>query len=120
LSELHAATYQTMIRTVQEYTELALLPELSEADADRMYAILVQAGNDPLLSFWLDEMDHCIGHRLSLMDEESQKQYKEQQSLLSHLLLEGYLEQHVDNLPAIAFPSEKLAEVTTSLHSEPT
>jgi hypothetical protein len=58
------------IKTALEYSELASLPELSEAQADRMEFILIEASNDPALSFWVNEIDHCLGHQLGIADRE--------------------------------------------------
>jgi hypothetical protein len=53
-----------------EYCHLACLSDLSDQDAQRMEAILTQATQDPLLSFWLDEADYWLADQLNLLDEE--------------------------------------------------
>lgn len=62
-----AATTLDVYQTVQEYYELGSRQELSESEADRIEWILIQASNDPILDFWLSEMDYCLGHRLEAM-----------------------------------------------------
>ena len=66
------------IQIVLEYGELAARQKLSDHEADRMEEILTLANDDSALSFWIDEVDHCLGHRLGLLDEED-----------SHLLQES-------------------------------
>jgi hypothetical protein len=70
------------IKTALKYSELASHPELSEEQADQMEYILIEASNDPVLNFWINEIDHSLGHQLGLKDRELDMQYKYQQSLL--------------------------------------
>ncbi|MBW4485162.1 MAG: peptidoglycan-binding protein [Tildeniella torsiva UHER 1998/13D] len=69
--------------TLVDYCTLALQPQLSAADAERLGAILDQAIDDPLLSFWLDEADGWVGEHLNLISEEGlrQQQHKLQRTL---------------------------------------
>ncbi|MGF1568233.1 MAG: peptidoglycan-binding protein [Nodosilinea sp.] len=59
--------------TIFEYCTLALQPRLSEQDEDRLNDILTHSIDDPLLSFWLDEIDHWVGQQLDLLPEEDLK-----------------------------------------------
>jgi hypothetical protein len=52
-----------------EYCVLALKPFLTEAEQDRMAAILEMGTEDNVLSFWLEEGDHLVAHHLGLIDE---------------------------------------------------
>jgi hypothetical protein len=79
------------LKTALEYSKLASLLELSEEQADRMEYILIEASNDPVLNFWINEIDHSLGHQLGLKDREPDIQYKYQQSLLQKHL-EKFLE----------------------------
>lgn len=69
--------------TLVDYCTLALQPQLSAADEDRLGAILDQAVDDPLLSFWIDEADGWVGEQLNLMPVEGlrQQQHKLQRTL---------------------------------------
>ncbi|NJL46906.1 MAG: peptidoglycan-binding protein [Leptolyngbyaceae cyanobacterium SM2_5_2] len=84
--------YQSIILN---YCTLALQPELSAADEAAMGDILAQSVDDPLLSFWLDEADHWIGHRLGLMPESTLKQ---QQGKLRRQLGKTWIDAFLDDL----------------------
>jgi Putative peptidoglycan binding domain len=70
-------------QTLIDYCTLALQPRLSVADEVRLSAILDQAINDPLLSFWLDEADDWVGEHLNLMPADllRQQQHRLQRTL---------------------------------------
>lgn len=55
--------------TLLEYCLLALKPTLTEAEQDRMAAILEMGAEDAALSFWLEEGDHLVAHHLGLINE---------------------------------------------------
>ncbi len=59
--------------TLITYCTLALQPQLSEADEDRLDAILAQAIDAPLLGFWLDEADCWVGEHLQVLSEDALK-----------------------------------------------
>jgi hypothetical protein len=86
VKELIASSTSSTIKTALEYGDLATRPELVEADVDRMKFILTQASNDPVLNFWIDEIDHCLAHQLDLLDQDSQHDYERQQRLLERNL----------------------------------
>jgi hypothetical protein len=69
--------------TLITYCTLALQPSLGDADEDRMAAILTQAMDDPLLSFWLDEADCWVGEHLQALSADALKQ---QQSKLKRII----------------------------------
>jgi prephenate dehydratase len=94
-----------IIKTALEYSELAALLELSEGQADRMEYILIEASNDPILNFWINEIDHCLGHQLGLTNGEIEVQYATQQSLLQEHL-ETFLEALDASLEVGKFQSE--------------
>jgi hypothetical protein len=52
-----------------KYCVLAVKCTLTEAEADSMDLILLQAETDPFLSFLLDEVDHLLAHELGLIDK---------------------------------------------------
>ncbi len=84
--------YQALILN---YCTLALQPELSEADEAAMGEILAQAVEDPLLSFWLDEADHWLGHQLQLLQEDT---LKHQQGKLRRQLGQTWINAFLDDL----------------------
>ncbi|MEL6381684.1 MAG: peptidoglycan-binding domain-containing protein [Cyanobacteria bacterium J06626_18] len=62
---------------ILEYCLLALQDSLTEAEQDRMGEIYDQAIADPVLSFWLEEGDHLVAHRLGLVNETFVKQQQD-------------------------------------------
>ena len=62
---------------ILEYCLLALQESLTEAEQDRLSEIYEMAIEDTQLSFWLEEGDHLIAHRLGLVDEECIKQQQD-------------------------------------------
>lgn len=52
------------IAQVKEYCQLAMRPQLSEAEADRLEALLSQTQSDGRLDFWFHEVDHFLDHAL--------------------------------------------------------
>jgi hypothetical protein len=65
-----------------EYANLAALPIPLEQQADRLGEILEQAVNNRVLSFWITEIDHMLGHHLGLLNEDARESYRDQQVLL--------------------------------------
>ncbi|HBL13786.1 MAG TPA: hypothetical protein DD379_20805 [Cyanobacteria bacterium UBA11162] len=55
---------RVLSKFVQEYYQLAILPELSERDAERMAAILELAQYDDELNSWLYKIDHFVAEEL--------------------------------------------------------
>jgi hypothetical protein len=80
---LDALETSYITKLVLEYGELSAREHLSEEDADRMAEILILATNDPILDFWLSEIDHCLGHHLGLLENKHRNYYRDQQALLS-------------------------------------
>ncbi|WP_346294004.1 peptidoglycan-binding domain-containing protein [Sphaerothrix gracilis] len=76
--------------TIETYCQIAVRPELSEAEADQLSAILEQAQTDSSLSFLLDEVDHLLAHRHNLIDE---KQIRLQQLRLQAKIEGEWLEE---------------------------
>ena len=78
-----------------EYARLAIQRPLSENSADRLEEILVQAQEDGVLEFWINEIDHFIDHELKLTTHTKTYSINAQEmkeELLKHLNLdtEGY------------------------------
>lgn len=69
--------------TLIDYCTLALQPSLSTTDEDRLGEILAQAVDDPLLSFWVEEVDGWVGEQLDLLSEDALKQ---QQNKLKRII----------------------------------
>jgi hypothetical protein len=75
-----------MKQIILEYAKLAALHNPSEQEADKLERILDLALDNELLSFWIVEIDHLLGHQLGLLDEEHREHYKDQESLLKEYL----------------------------------
>ena len=67
-------TLQQHHSTLVTYCTLALQPTLAADDETRLGEILAQAVDDPLLSFWLDEVDSWVSEQLELLPKETLKQ----------------------------------------------
>jgi hypothetical protein len=75
-----------------EYAKLAVLPQRSIEEDDRFGQILEVATHNDILSFWIVEADHFLGHHLGLLDEDARESYRDQQVLLMEYLGEkGFL-----------------------------
>lgn len=77
-----------------EYANLAALPNPSEQQANRLGEILEEAVENEILSFWITEIDHFLGHYLDLLDDNSRESYQDQQALIRE-----YAETNRDNFP---------------------
>jgi len=86
VNDLIASSTSATIKTALEYGDLSTRPALSDSEVDRVKYILTQASNDPILTFWIDQIDYCLGYRLGLMDPESQTNYRTQQVMLGNQL----------------------------------
>jgi hypothetical protein len=64
-------------QTILEYCALALQDTLSEPDEIRLEAMLMQATDNSLLSFWLDEADYWVAHCCGDLDEATIAQQQE-------------------------------------------
>lgn len=71
-----------IMETALEYSQLAFLPHPSAEESDKLAAILATAIENEVLSFWIAEVDHCLGHHLGLLNEDSRESYMDQQALL--------------------------------------
>lgn len=71
-----------IIAFVEEYAVLTSSNSLSDKQAQRLCEILELSQNISLLAFWLNEVDHFIGHHLGYLDEKDRRQYGNQQALL--------------------------------------
>lgn len=80
--DLLSKSSPNVMNLAREYAKLAALPFLSEPEADRLGEILAIASDCEILSFWIVEVDHVLGHHLDLLDEDDRESYKDQQALL--------------------------------------
>jgi hypothetical protein len=120
---ISTSTPQT-IQIVLEYGELAIRQDLSEREADRIEEILALANEKPALSFWIDEVDHCLGHRLGLLGEEDLIYYKNQQVVLREYLealIDTYSNQkisvdHLGIMPKSQLPDQPSSGVEQTAH----
>jgi hypothetical protein len=66
LDRLNQSYYLNLIR---DYCQLAIQPDLSDDDAERLGQLLHQAKSDSILDFWIQEADHFLDHELGLCDD---------------------------------------------------
>lgn len=78
---LSQSSPEVMVLTL-EYAKLAALPNRSIQEDDRLGEILEVATYSEILSFWIVEVDHFLGHHLGLLDEDARESYRDQQALL--------------------------------------
>ena len=86
VNDLIALSTSATFKTALEYGDLSVRQALSEAEVDRVKHILTQASNDPVLNFWIDQIDYCLGCQMGLMEPDSQANYRNQQIALSNHL----------------------------------
>lgn len=82
MDELIALSTSATIKTALEYGELSMRQSLLEIEVDRVSHILNQASSDPVLNFWIDQIDYCVGCQLGLMNLESQVDFGMKQVML--------------------------------------
>jgi murein L,D-transpeptidase YcbB/YkuD len=75
------------------YCVLALRIELTDEEADQMAAIYAEAEQDPLLNFFINELDYLLGQESGLLNAALIEDYKNQQSWLREHLQEMPLDQ---------------------------
>ncbi|MGA7935852.1 MAG: peptidoglycan-binding protein [Kovacikia sp.] len=78
---------------LDKYLKLASRNELTEEEADQITAIYIEAEQDRLLNFFINEWDYLLGQKLGLLNANSIKKYKDQQSWLREHLQEMLLDQ---------------------------
>ncbi|MBD1877234.1 hypothetical protein H6F75_27510 [Nodosilinea sp. FACHB-131] len=59
-----------------EYGLLNMLKRPSEAQNDRIQEILEEATEDNALGFWIDEINHILGHRQGWLDDSCRRDYE--------------------------------------------
>jgi hypothetical protein len=75
-------TRSDTMQFVLKYWKLVSKNNLSDKELDFLDEILIYATEDPILEFWLAEIDHIIAHRLGLLDENSREFYEDSHSFL--------------------------------------
>jgi hypothetical protein len=98
---------------VMEYLALCMADILTEPQADRLGNILEEASSNPLLSFWIDEVDHVIAHRKDLIDAEYVE--KQQAALRKKIRTFSEIEALVFNLKASI---RQVRDVMDNLHNQ--
>jgi murein L,D-transpeptidase YcbB/YkuD len=78
---------------LNNYCSLALSQELIDHEADKLAAIYTEAEDDPLLNFFITELDHILGERLGLLDARAIENYKNQQAWLREHLEQTLFDQ---------------------------
>lgn len=85
-----------IMKQALEYARLAALPHPTEAEKNQLGQILEQAVEDEIISFWIAEIDHLLGHHLGLLDESARETYRDQQAFLIDYAGKGYLNTETD------------------------
>lgn len=73
---------QIYVNQLTEYAELALRPELTEQDAERLDKIYAEAEKDCLLNFFINELDDILNTWLGLLNHDVINCYADQQAWL--------------------------------------
>lgn len=73
---------EVAVELAKEYARLVVLSKRQEEEEDRIDEILQLANHSEILSFWIIEIDHLVGHYLGLLDEDDRESYKDQQAFL--------------------------------------
>jgi hypothetical protein len=82
MEDLVAKSTAEIMELTLEYSILAARSQLTDEDADRFEEILKYAVKSEILSFWIGEVDHTIGHHWGLLRDFNLKSYQDQQALL--------------------------------------
>jgi hypothetical protein len=82
MDDLLSKTSSEIKAIALEYAHLASQPNLLPQQADRLGEILTIAVENNILSFWLAEIDHILGHYLNILDDAARRSYEDQQALL--------------------------------------
>jgi hypothetical protein len=88
LESILDATTDTVSEMAIDYGQLISLPELTEAQEDRLQEILDYACDDGALSFWISEIDHIIGHQMGLLNPDCREDYDNKKALLKEYFME--------------------------------
>ncbi len=70
------------LSTLHEYSQLALKQEPSEEEANRLYAFYTKAEADPVLNFFMSQVDRILAEHLTLLDTETINRHGNQQAWL--------------------------------------
>lgn len=74
-------------KVIFQYWELACLSHLSDKQQEQLAQILELATESEVLTFWIAEIDHIIGHKLGLLESEERISYQNQQAFLREYLM---------------------------------
>lgn len=86
MEDLLTKSTDEIMKLSLEYSKLAAKEQLSEQEADRLGEILTDAVENEILSFWINEVDHSIGHHLGLLDILDRDSDDDQKALLREYL----------------------------------
>lgn len=81
-NDILTASSPEVMELALKYARLSELPTLTKVEADDLAYILDVATRSEILSFWIAETDHFLGHHLGLLDEDDRESYRDQQALL--------------------------------------
>lgn len=86
-------TPESYFSKLDNYCDLALSQELTDDEADKLAAIYTEAEYDPLLNFFITELDRILAERQTLLDDRAIEQYKNQQAWLREHLEQTLFDQ---------------------------
>lgn len=89
LASILEATTDQVREMAINYGLLISLPELTEAEGDRLQEILDFACENGALTFWIHELDHIIGHQTGLLNPDCRKDYDNKKAWLREYFMEG-------------------------------
>lgn len=72
--------------TITEYYKLAICPELSQLEAERMGEILELAQSNESLSILVNEIDYLVAQELNFLDKDSIHHYENQEARIKEFL----------------------------------
>ena len=98
LPELFPPPLLTPPDTVREYCRLSVQRHLSDVEVDRLAEILELAESDPLLNFWIHEVDHFLAHELNLTDPQSVHRLEDQLARLREQLVNHFSDHNITDL----------------------
>jgi murein L,D-transpeptidase YcbB/YkuD len=73
---------ETYLSTLHEYSQLALKQEPTEEESDRLAAFYTKAVDDPVLNFFMSQIDQSLAEHLTLLDTETINRHGNQQAWL--------------------------------------
>ena len=99
LTSILDATTDEVSELAIEYGELISLPQLTDAQGERLQEILDCACDNGALSFWISELDHVIGHEIGLLNPDCRRDYDNKKALFKEYFMEFLVRGAADKRP---------------------